>query len=165
MKHYISVSLQNISYINVNGIYVRVYGDVDWDEPLRFRYGGTYVKERLRRDRCPFNRCDLIFRPGKPMAPGDVVKYSYSFNLYYYPPRDHFSLEILVGIGDVLIRIPRRYGENVRISVEEDKVVLTGYGLMDSGSVKVSVSKKYNVVHGILSAPPGILQIPIQIRL
>ena len=94
-----------------------------------------------------------------------MIKYRYSFNLYYYPPRDYFSLDILVGIRDVLIRIPRRYGENVRISVDEDKVVLTGYGLMGSDSVKVGVSKKYNVVHGILLAPPGILQIPIQIQL
>lgn len=160
MRHSVSVALQNTGHMDVNGIYIRVYGDIDWDEPLRLKYNNVQAVERLRRDKCPFNMCDLIFKLDKPVAPGDVIKYGYSFNLYYHPGRDYFSLDVLVGIRDVLIKIPRRYGENVRISVDQNEVKLTGYGF-----VKVDVSKRYSTVRGTQLVPPGNLQIPLQIEL
>ncbi|WP_054850440.1 hypothetical protein [Vulcanisaeta sp. JCM 14467] len=157
MKHHVSVITQNMGLTDINTVFIRVYGDIDWDEPLRFRCGDVKITERLERDKCPLNMCNLIFNLGRPVAPGSTFSYNYSFNLYYYPPRDYFSVDILNNIKDILIRIPRSYGVNGRISL--GNVELTGHG-----SVRTSVSKKYNIVHGILLAPPGTLKIPIQIR-
>ncbi|GGI73875.1 hypothetical protein GCM10007112_08370 [Vulcanisaeta souniana JCM 11219] len=156
MKHNVSITMQNTGLVDINNVFIRVYGDIDWDEPLRFRCGDVKVMERLERDKCPLNMCNLVFNLGKPMAPGSTFNYNYSFNLYYYPPRDYFSLDILNNIKDIIIRIPRSYGINGRISLGD--VELTGYG-----SVRTSISKRYNIVHGISLTPPGTLKIPIQI--
>ncbi|WP_428762721.1 hypothetical protein [Vulcanisaeta sp.] len=157
MRHDVSITMQNTGLVDISNVFVRVYGDIDWDEPLRFRCGDVKTVERLERDKCPLNMCDLIFNLREPVSPGGTFNYNYSFNLYYYPPRDYFSLDILNNIKDVSIRIPKNYGTRGRISLDE--VELTGYG-----SVKTSLSKKYNIVHGLSLTPPGTLKIPIQIK-
>ena len=158
MRHDVSVTLQNTGHVSIGSIFIRVYGDIDWDEPLRFRCCDLRVVERLDRGKCPSNICNLIFKLSKPIAPGAVINYRYSFNLYYYPPRDYFSLDVIVGIKDVSIRIPKLYGVSGRISL--GNVELMGHGL-----VRTSVGKKYNIVHGKLLIPPGTLKIPIQIQM
>ncbi len=158
MKHSVSITMQNTGLTDINNVFVRVYGDIDWNEPLRFRCGDAKAVEKLERDKCPINICNLVFNLGKSMAPpGSTFNYNYSFNLYYYPPRDYFSLDILNNIKYVSIRIPRSYGINGRISLGD--VELTGYG-----SVRTSISRKYNIVHGVSLTPPGVLKIPIQIE-
>ena len=158
MKHDVSMTLQNTSRVNHGIIFIRVYGDIDWDEPLRFRCCDLRVVEKLDRDKCPSNICNLVFKLSKPIAPGDIINFKYSFNLYYYPPKDYFSLDVLVDIKDVLVRIPKRCGVSGRIS-------LGNVELMGHGFVRTSVGKKYNIVHGRLLIPPGTLKIPIQIQM
>ena len=160
MRHDVTVLLQNVGFMDLGKVYIRVYGDIDWDEPLRFKCGDMRVVEKLDRSKCPLNMCDLIFKLSKPIPPGSVVDYRYSFNLFYYPPKDYFIIDILSPIKDVLIRMPKYYSGEMQISIDKNNVILTG-----RGQLSLKEGKKYITINGILLKSPGTLKVPIQMQL
>ncbi|MGC8542460.1 MAG: hypothetical protein ACP5NQ_00860 [Vulcanisaeta sp.] len=150
MNHDVHVILRNTGLMDMDHVFVRDYGDIDWGEPLRFTCCGVTVTEKLNEIRCPHGFCNFIFKLGRAVKSGETIRYGYSFNLNYYMPMDYFSIDAINHIKRLIVRVPRSFNEwSIRIEDTE---------LLGSGLTTKHVSNKYNILVGKNLMPPTVLK-------
>jgi hypothetical protein len=154
MRHRVYAAFRNVGPIDIERLLIRVYGDIYWNEPLRIRYQGTEVIKELSSEVCPNNMCNFIIELNRSLKPGELLKYDYEFCLYYYPPRDYFSIDLINSIKKLIIKIPRSYGNGMQIMLGNVEALGTGF-------VKAESNKDFHVVQGGTLLSPGMLKIQL----
>jgi len=154
MRHRVYAVLRNVGPINIERIFIRVYGDIYWNEPLRIRYQGIEIVKELNSEICPQNMCNFIIELNRPIKPGGLLKYNYEFYLYYHPPKDYFSIDLINSIKRLIIKVPKNYGNYMQIMLGNVEVV-------DTGLVGTQSNKDFHIVQGNMLLSPGMLKIQL----
>ena len=154
MEHRVYAKLRNVDLLDVRSLFIRVYGDIFWDKPLKVRYQGVEVVKKLSDETCQNKICNFFIKLNEPIKPMGLIEYEYEFYLYYYPPRDYFSIDLVNSIKRLMVKVPRSYNDG-KVMLDLIKVEAPG------GLVKVYSDKDYYMVYGIGLLSPGMVTIPL----